>query len=200
MITPTPDSFNDRLERLERENRRWRVVGVIGGLVGVAAILGAASPSPPIADKLVAREFIVVDQKGAPRARLGVAFGKAELAFDEDPQALSPSTPVEARMLLNDETLAFTGKDRTLRLKVGVYRQIDDLPALVLHDEHGRTRIDLSVFQSGPSVIVQDGNKQARAILGYIGPELLARGVADVRAPSSLVLLDKDGRIVWKTP
>ena len=131
-----------------------------------------------------------------------MTFGKPELAFDDDPRALiSPAgTPIEARMALTDDTLAFTGKNRTLRLKLGVYRQLDDLPVLVFHDEQGRTRIDLSVFQGGPSVIVEDTNKQARAVLGYIGPEHIARGVADVRAPSSLVLLDKDGKVIWKAP
>jgi len=72
-----------------------------------------------------------------------VTFGKPELAFDDDPRALT-GTPIEARMALTDDTLAFTGKNRTLRLKLGVYRQLDDLPVLVFHDEQGGTRIDVT--------------------------------------------------------
>lgn len=123
---------------------------MVGLLVGAAVFLAAASMSPSVVDKLIAREFILVDQNGTPQARLGMTFGKPELAFDDDPRALTPQTItslIEPRMALYDDTLAFTGKNRTLRLKLGVYCQIDDLPALVLHDEQGRTRIDLSVFQ-----------------------------------------------------
>ena len=204
MNEATVATLTQRLDRLEQEVRWWRVGIMIGVLVGAAVLLGAASPSPSIADKLIAREFVLVDQSGTPQARLGVTFGKPELAFDDDPRALTltstTGTPIEPRMVLTDSVLAFTGKNRRLRINLGVFRQIDDLPFFLLHDEQGRTRIDLSVFQGGPSVIVQDTNKQARAILGYIGPEHFARGVTQQRPPSSLVLFDKDGKLIWTAP
>jgi len=199
MTEPTLDTLTKRLDRMERENRWWRVAG---GAVLAVLVATAASPAPKVADKILAREFILADDTGVARARLGLTFGKPELAFDDDPRALvaQSGTPIEPRMSLSDDMLAFAGKNRTLRLKLGVYRQIDDLPVLVLHDERGRARIDLSVFQGGPSLIIQDDNRRARAILGYVGAEHLARGVGEHRPSSSLVLLDDEGKLIWKAP
>ena len=199
MDNPTLDTLTQPLDRLEREVRWWRIGGSM--LLAIFLLVGA-SPQPPVADKLIAREFILVDQSGTPQARLGVTFGKPELAFDDDPRALTftTGTLIEPRMALTADGLALTGKDRTPRLKLLVHRGIDDLPALVLHDKQGGTRIDLSVFEGGPSLIVQDGNRRARAVVGYIGPEHVARGIVEQRLPSSLVLFDKDGKVIWKAP
>lgn len=47
---------------------------------------------------------------------------------------------------------------------------------------------------------MQDGDHQARVVLGYIGSEHIARGVVQQRPPSSLMLFDKDGKLIWEAP
>lgn len=69
MTTRIDTAMEDRLTRLEREQRCWRAgAAVLGGVVVVWGIAGAAASAP---EKIEAKSFVVVDEKGQKLAHLG---------------------------------------------------------------------------------------------------------------------------------
>jgi hypothetical protein len=66
-----------RLERLERDNRRMKRLGVAAGVV--LAALGAVYAARPLPQKVMAREFDVVDSSGRVRIRLSGTPFKASV-------------------------------------------------------------------------------------------------------------------------
>ena len=75
----------------------------------------------------------------------------------------------------------------------------DGMPDLSLHDQNGKARAVLSVGTSGPSVVLRDKN-QDRAVLGHTELEATATGTVEQRAASSLVLFDRNGKVIWRVP
>jgi len=74
------------------------------------------------------------------------------------------------------------------------------LLALVLSDQNGKTRAGLGVGTSGPSLVLRDENSKDRAALGHTALEGTATGTVEQRPASSLVLFDRDGKVIWKAP
>jgi hypothetical protein len=63
-------ALGNRLDRLEREARSWMLLAVVAlGLLGLAGLVGA---SPPVAEEVRARRFVLVDDAGREQARLGM--------------------------------------------------------------------------------------------------------------------------------
>lgn len=75
---------------------------------------------------------------------------------------------------------------------------------LVLFDANGRTRVDLSVNNYGPSLTFLDPSGKERMVLGSTSlvPSHVASetGVVERTPPSSLVLLDRTGKVLWRAP
>jgi len=78
-------------------------------------------------------------------------------------------------------------------------------PAIAMTDQNGTLRFFVSLDSDGePNLVLSDKNGKSRAVLGTISvPNEGFFGATDsiVKRPaSSLVLMDKEGRIVWQTP
>jgi hypothetical protein len=74
---------------------------------------------------------------------------------------------------------------------------------LILSDSAGKTRVNLSVTNDGPSVVFLDPSGQARTILGsttLVGSHVNDNGVAELAPPSSIVLFDGKGKLLFRTP
>ena len=71
---------------------------------------------------------------------------------------------------------------------------------LSLSDQNGKDRAVLSAGTSGPSLALRDENQKARAVLGHTELEATVTGAVEQRPASSLVLFDKDGKVIWKAP
>jgi hypothetical protein len=194
-----------RVERLEREVRGWRtIVGVVAGVL----LLAAASPSPTVADRIVAREFVVADKTGKPHGRFGMMMNGAELAFDDDPTNLTlrdteqvisrhPRAQFTMGGLFLEKISLITGsKDSFVRSGSNLNN-----PHLTIYGKSGFQRLVLAVDKEGPSVSLWDesGSRQ-HAVLGYTPLETVQTGAVEQRSPSSLVVFGKDGQVIWKVP
>jgi hypothetical protein len=52
----------------------------------------------------------------------------------------------------------------------------------------------------GPSLVLHDENEKTRAVLGHTALEATATGTVEQRPTSSLVLFDRDGKVIWSVP
>ena len=54
--------------------------------------------------------------------------------------------------------------------------------------------------EKGPQIILVDEHANTRAVLGSTQLKHPDTGSTEIRAPSSLVLFDEEGNVVWKAP
>lgn len=74
---------------------------------------------------------------------------------------------------------------------------------LVMSDAAGKSRVNLSVSNDGPALTFFDASGQARTILGSttaVPSHVNNNGVAEVAPPSSIVLFDSKGKLLFRTP
>ena len=74
---------------------------------------------------------------------------------------------------------------------------------LVLFDANGKTRANLSASNDGPSLIFYDAAGQARTIVGsttMVASHVNENGIAERAPASSIVLLDRAGKLLWREP
>src|SRR5215471_17642417 len=74
---------------------------------------------------------------------------------------------------------------------------------LVMFDTRGKTRANLSVTNDGPSLVFYDLSGHARTIIGsttLVGSHVNDNGLAEKAPASSVVLFDKNGKLLWREP
>jgi hypothetical protein len=74
---------------------------------------------------------------------------------------------------------------------------------LVMFDTAGKTRANLSVSNDGPSLILYDPSGQARTVVGsttLVPSHVNDNGIAEKAPPSSVVLLDRSGKLLSRQP
>ncbi len=73
-------------------------------------------------------------------------------------------------------------------------------PNLVFLDDKEQVRAHLKLDKDGgPRLTLGDG-KHDRAVLGVTNLEVTKTGATQQTAPSSLVLFDKEGKVIWQAP
>ena len=207
-------TLEERMERLERENRRLKVgmlavVAVVAGLVCIAA-------TEPVAKVVRAERFEVVDAEGRVRAGLGLPAPPAAANLPRAPYA------VDALAVL-DGSPGLTLRDEKGKTRAGLMVSDDGSPSLMLLDETGKARAMLVVDHDGVGIALGGERGKQRALLGVSsdsGPVLQLRddkgwvraalgayslmtpdtGEVVKRAESSLVLFDKEGKVLWQAP
>jgi hypothetical protein len=74
---------------------------------------------------------------------------------------------------------------------------------LVMFDAAGKTRANLSVSNDGPSLILYDPSGQARTVVGsttLVPSHVNDNGIAEKAPPSSVVLFDRSGKLLFRQP
>jgi len=74
---------------------------------------------------------------------------------------------------------------------------------LVLFDKNGRPRADLQVNNDGPSLNFYDPNAKTRVAVGsttLVASHVNVGGIIERNTPSSIVLFDAEGKLLWRTP
>lgn len=75
---------------------------------------------------------------------------------------------------------------------------------LVFFDANGQARADMHVSSYGPSINFYDPSGRSRMILGstpLVGSHVASpQGQVEKSPPSSVVLFDKDGKLLWRMP
>jgi len=74
---------------------------------------------------------------------------------------------------------------------------------LVMFDRAGKSRVNLSVSNDGTALTFFDPSGQARTILGSttaVPSHVTDNGIAELAPPSSIVLFDSKGKLLFRTP
>lgn len=158
------------------------------------------------------------DKDGRPLAALAVVRGLASLELS-DGERKSHAT---LQMLMDDwPVLSLSSAAGKLGLSLGAGPLVgtgltleekgrtrgtfvltsDGSPYLSLLDEVGKIRANLGLDVDGrPNLSLSDEERKPRAILGHAFLEEPHTGIIEQRPTSSLVLLDRDGTVLWKAP
>ena len=89
--------------------------------------------------------------------------------------------------------------DKAGKLRAGLGASGDDT-GLALLDKAGKRRAFLDTSGDDTSLFLADEAGKVRARLGNFDLTDTATGSTEHRASSSLVLLDRKGRVLWKVP
>jgi len=74
---------------------------------------------------------------------------------------------------------------------------------LVLFDRNEKSRVNLSVSPDGPSLVFYDPSGQARTVVGstaLVPSHVNQNGIMEKAPPSSIVLFDRVGKMLFRTP
>jgi len=209
----------ERLERVERENRRLKKAGVAAlALIAAVVLMGQATPRklPKVVE---ADEFLLRDGKGNVRAMLGFREGAPLLSFYDEEQTLriglgfttdglptvtilSKSGNIRSSLtVLANDTTALHLYDRAEKPRAVLAVEADGTPSFSLFGKEKDGSVILGVDSGGVSgLTLSDRGGITRAVLGSISLETGGTGVIEKRPESSLVLFDRDGKLVWSAP
>ncbi len=164
-----------RLQTLENRFRRIKVLAVIACIVVAALLLMGQAPSP--------------FPRNTPALR-------AEDPLPERSQA-RPSVEDEVRahriILVDDK-----GRERASLVSDNTGSIF-----LVMTDKAGKARVNLSINNDGPALTFFDPSGQPRTILGSttaVPSHVNDNGIAELAPPSSIVLFDRQGKLLFRTP
>ena len=102
------------------------------------------------------------------------------------------------RAILDEDGLSWLDANQKTRLMLGFWGAG---PRILLLDENEKTRAELWASASGTHLDLFDANRQARAFIGttdVLTPPATAQ-ISKSFAPS-VILLGRDGKVVWKAP
>ena len=74
---------------------------------------------------------------------------------------------------------------------------------LVLFDNNGKPRADLQVNNFGPSLNFYDPSGKTRVAMGsttLVASHVNSNGIVERNTPSSIVMFDGGGQLLWRTP
>ena len=167
--------FSSRLAQVEKQNRRIKQVLLLAVIaIGGLGIMGQGQRQP-------GQELRILLQDSAEKR------ASAERSVVED--------LVRARQfVLVDQS----GKDRA-----SLVTDAAGSVFLIMFDRNGKPRADLSVGNFGPSLTLLDPSGQARAVFGstmLVGSHVSDNGAVERTPASSIVLFDRNGKLLWRQP
>ena len=73
-------------------------------------------------------------------------------------------------------------------------------PYFIINGKDGKQRVILDLDDGNPRMILKDSEAQTRLILGTSEVTSRFKGTIEKRPPSSLVMFNKEGRLIWSAP
>lgn len=168
------ETLMQRVDRLERQNRLFKRIGGFAlGAIAAVVLMGQALPSK-VAKLVEAEKFLVRDTAGRPRATLGL---------------LPDGSP----------SLNLIDQDGNIRMAVGM--KSEGSPSLNLYDKTQTNRAVLATLPDGsPALVLFSKSGETRALLGSNFPIRMDHEEIETRPPSSLLLFDTTGKVIWRAP
>ena len=202
--------INTRLEKLERENRRMKKAGIVAIVFASVLFISGQAKTNKVVE---ANEFQVLDASGKVRADLS-SRGGPELHFYDD-----TGTPVVTLTLVPFGPSLYLGKTGT-RDSVSLQAGTSDWPnrslslgtgtdSILLHagtynsislsGSAGVFLVNADEALGGPRVTVTDKEGYS-GVLGRSDLVVTATGKKEQTPAASLVLFDKDKKVLWAAP
>jgi hypothetical protein len=186
---PELHAILNRLSKLEAQNRMLKR-GAAAILIALSALVLMAQGAPP-SRFVEAQKFVLKDAKGNVRAWLGVIGEGSELILGNSDQ--QPRMSLEVSVDAAD--LHFFGS-RKSGMTLGVN---SGKPAISLVDVNGNGGAELSFAENGPGLTLHDA-KGLSTIVGATELNTPQNGAAHQISAASIMLLDKDKKVVWRAP
>ncbi|MFX0198640.1 MAG: hypothetical protein ACFFCW_21165 [Candidatus Hodarchaeota archaeon] len=138
------------------------------------------------------------DPNGKTRLSLGVAEVGGEAFPSLDLYSKNGMITLSVAPTLGGYLELF-GKDMECKAFLGLYPTGE--PYLEMRDKDGKLRAIFGLKVGGfPHFTLYDETGRSRAILGCTELEAVRTGTVEKRPASSLVLFDKEGKVIWKVP
>jgi hypothetical protein len=169
--------LSDRLRRLERQ-LSWSRRAVIAGCVLLTAVA------------------VMAQVRGTP----GDVLPSGGLRIERQPEVIQKDIPTVQGEVRARQITLIDGKGRE---RASLVTDNSGSVFLIMSDAAGKTRVNLSVANDGPSLVLHDPSGQARTILGsttLVGSHVNDNGIAEIAPSSSLVLFDGKGKLLFRTP
>jgi hypothetical protein len=191
MTSDIPDlqAILERIGNLEAQNRRLRRGSIaIVVLLSTVILMGQAAPSPRVVE---AQRFILKDSDGNVRGWMGTIGKGSELSLGN-----VNAQPMMRLIVSTDASdLHFFGSRKS-----GMNLGLDSgNPDISMMGAEGNGRAGIAFGKDGPALTLEDGT----GFSTIIGTTHLEKGAStgDHHASAaSIVLLDKDKKIIWQTP
>ena len=184
-------------------------VALIAGLIGgaVSAILlhaGAvtAQEAPKLHKVIKAEKFVVMSKDGEGYGTLeadqdGVSLYLSYEGGGADTQVVLFATNGGATLIMNNGPFDVKSRTAPIVLKL----RPNGEAFLSLKGERGEKQVFLTTGVDGsPSIKLADVKGNGRAVLGSTSLDRPRTGVVEIRPPSSLVLFNEKGNVLWKAP
>lgn len=185
--TPDLKSLNTRLQKLEAQNLRMKKIGIVTILFASVIVLSGQAKTGSISKVVEANEFRLIDAKGRSRASLEMLGNQAELSIkdpDGQPDVLLGTDTKGAFLVFGDP-----------EGKVGMALNPGSFS---LRGSAGKLSVDLDDI-SAPSLTLED-NEGYSTVLGRSNLVLTATGKQEQTPAASLVLFDKNKKVLWSAP
>jgi len=138
----------------------------------------------------------LADKKGKSTAWLQAVSGQPMLMLTDEEKKVDATLSLLhgwARLSLSSNEKG----DATLGIGMMVG---DGSPYLNLSGKDSKGAAILELEKGSPSLTLSDENGKARAVLGHTALEVERTGTVEQRPALSLVLFDKEGKVIWRTP
>ena len=181
-----------RLGQLEKQNRRlkWTGVAVFAAFLALWGV-GSLSQASPVPGVIEAQKVVFKDAHGNVRGWIGV-FGKgSELMLGND-----QAQPMMRLLVSSDASdLHFFGSQNS-----GMNLGIDSGdPAVSMVSALGNGGAGIAFAKHGPSLTLKDGTGFS-TVIGATELESSAGTAVNHHSAASIVLLDKDRKMIWEAP
>jgi len=199
-MTKTPtDTLAARLQRLERQSRRLKWGAVAFAVVlGAGLLMGQARPNK-VAKTIEAERFVLRDRRGQKRAELLTWRGSPTLNFLDTNGAIQVSVGLaqSRRPGLEQASLRLYSADgKNAQAVLGISH---GRPSFRIFSKEGNGRVELTMLNGEPTIELRDKNGKLRAVLGCVSFKL-PRGTVVNRPPSSLILFNEEGKVIFGAP
>jgi hypothetical protein len=162
-----------RIDLLETQNRRMKKAAALILMIGAATLMMGQIPQQPI--------------RIPPN-------GPSRVEGTQTPPASDEGRLRAQAFVLVDEK----GKERASLVTDG-----GGSVFLVMFDKDGRPRADMQVGNFGPSINFYDPNAKTRLVMGsttMVASHVSNEGMLEKNTPSSIVMFDAAGKLLWRTP
>ena len=186
---PELQAIRERIAELELQNRRLKRGGM-AILVVLSAVILMGQVAPP-ARVVEAQRFVIKDKDGKERGSFATIGKGSELTLGN-----INAQPMMRLIVSTDASdLHFYGSSQS-GMNLGVDTGNPDI-SMAGAEGSGEARITFG--DDGPTMKLEDA-KGSSAILGATKLEKPAKRAVHPPSAASLILLDKDKKVIWQTP
>lgn len=197
-----------RVLKLEAQIRRQRLAfGSITVLLPLAFLVMAQAA--PATKRIVADEFVIADENGTEFAKLsrsgleinGYFIHKTKLDINSWGINFNYASKNIAYFgAAGGNSMINLGDKIGNGISIGVIEDADSFISVHSRKDPGGPEIRLVMQGEQPALQIRDNLFKDRAVLGCTSLEAVKTGSVENRPPSSLVLFDREGKVIFQAP